>query len=431
MPFKVMGDNTLVCEACYITNYDTCNNCNKFFKKIEMREMTRDGETKRVCKRCFEQYYRECAECHQWVDRHDCLQSPNDGKTICKPCFNKSYQICGRCQVIGPKGCFSHSLAGGTRHLCDSCYNQYGPITEYNSKPNIIFYGISHLSGKEFENALRRTHFYGIELEVEMAKRDVTKRGAKADEVLKLLGTDFAITKEDGSVKYGFEICTAPATIIEHRSRWQKFFEKMPEGLVSWNAYDGKCGLHVHCSKKPLSLLTIAKMVVFVNNPDNQRFVETVAGRGSNQYFKFEKKEYSVVEPLVANEVRKNAVVTMAPERMNRLLNVRQLGHDDRYEAINLVNKDTIEFRIFKGTLKQPSFFKALEFCDALTHFCMMGTNSISYCKDVAHFIDYVGLRAKDYPHLYAFICAKILKKETKQTKEFGFNVGPATDNQQ
>jgi hypothetical protein len=293
--------------------------------------------------------------------------------------------------------------------LCDNCYNQYGPITEYSSKPKIVYYGIGHLSGKEFETALRRTHFYGVELEVEIKNRDVSKRGAKADEVLQLLGTDFAITKEDGSVKYGFEICTAPATLKEHYVKWQKFFEKMPDGIVSWNAYDGKCGLHVHCSKKPLSLLTIAKMVVFVNNPENQAFIETIAGRGANQYFKIQQKKYNVVVPM----------------------RDRRLTHDDRYEAINLVNRDTIEFRIFKGTLKQPSFFKALEFCDALTHFCMMGTNSISFCRSVPNFVDYVGLRSKDYPHLYAFICAKILKKETKQTKEFGFNVSPATDNQQ
>ena len=404
VPFKVMGDATLVCETCHKEHYDTCNCCNKFYKKTEMREMTREGETKRVCKRCFEQYYRECAECHQWVDRHDCLQSPNDGKTVCKPCFNKSYQICNRCQVIGPKGCFTHVLDGGTKHLCDNCYNQFGPITEYTSKPNIIFYGLGNVKGKELESALKRTHFYGVELEVELKNRDLSKRGAKADECLRLLGTDFAITKEDGSVKYGFEICTAPATVSEHRIRWQKFFEKLPEGLVSWNAYDGKCGLHVHCSKKPLSLLTIAKMVVFVNSPANQKFVETIAGRGSNQYFKIQQKDYNVVKPMIE----------------------QRLTHDDRYEAINLVNRDTIEFRIFKGTLKRSSFFKALEFCDALTHFCLMGTNSISFCRDVSNFVDYVGLRSKDYPHLYAFICAKILTKETKQTKEFGFNVGPS-----
>src|ERR1035437_1697273 len=70
VPFKVMGDNTLVCGICHQQHYDTCNNCNKFFKKTEMREMIRNGETKRACKRCFEQYYRECTECHQWVDRH-------------------------------------------------------------------------------------------------------------------------------------------------------------------------------------------------------------------------------------------------------------------------------------------------------------------------------------------------------------------------
>ena len=400
IPFKIMGDNSLVCETCYKEFYCACNKCTKFYKKTDMKEVVLNGEKIHICKRCFEQYYRECAECHQWVDRHECFQLPDDsGKMLCKPCFEKNWQVCSRCQTIGPKGFITRTINNGTRCMCDNCYNTYGPITEYNSKPNLIFCG-------------KGDHYYGVELEVEMANRDrANKKGAKAEEVLQILGTDFAITKEDGSVPYGFEICTVPASLDEHRIHWQKFFEKLPEGLVSWNAYAGKCGLHVHCSKKPLSLLTIAKMVVFVNSEPNQKFVETIAGRTSNRYFKIQKKDYKVVKPMME----------------------RRLGHDDRYEAINLVNKDTIEFRIFKGTLKAPSFFKALEFCDALIHFCLMGTNSISYCRSLDNFIDYVGLRAKDYPHLYAFICAKHLKKETKLTKQFGFNVTGSTvaDSQQ
>jgi len=409
--FKVMGDGSLVCESCYKEHYDNCIYCNKPFKKTELKNVVKDEQPAKICKRCFDSYYRECLECHTFVDRHECIQSPNDGKILCKPCFNKSYQQCHRCQSMGPKDSFPiHWLAGGLRGLCDNCYNQFGPITEYSSKPKIVFYGISHLKDKAFEDALKRTHFYGVELEVELKNRDLHMRGAKADQVLQLLGSDFAITKEDGSVKYGFEICTAPATLGEHYTRWKRFFEKLPDGLVSWNAYQEKCGLHIHCSKKPLSLLTIAKMVVFANSEPNQKFIESIAGRGSNQYFKIQKKNYNVVIPM----------------------RDRRLTHDDRYEAINLVNRDTIEFRIFRGTLREPSFFKALEFCDALTHFCMAGSNSISYCRSVDNFIDYVGLRAKDYPHLYAFICAKVLKKETKLTKQFGFGVSgsPTPDGQ-
>jgi hypothetical protein len=95
--------------------------------------------------------------------------------------------------------------------------------------------------------------------------------------------------------------------------------------------------------------------------------------------------------------------------------------HEDRHEAINLMNKETVEFRIFKGTLKPQSFFKALEFCDALLHFCLLGNNSISYCKSVPNFIKYVEENRKDYPHLWAFICAKWLKQNNDWAKKYGF----------
>ena len=100
----------------------------------------------------------------------------------------------------------------------------------------------------------------------------------------------------------------------------------------------------------------------------------------------------------------------------------KELSRNDRYEAVNLVNRDTIEFRIFKGTLSRPHLFKAIEFCDSVIQFCMTAQNSIIYCRDWKNYVDYVGLRSKDYPHLYAFLCAKFKKTETKLTKKYGFS---------
>jgi hypothetical protein len=42
---------------------------------------------------------------------------------------------------------------------------------------------------------------------------------------------------------------------------------------------------------------------------------------------------------------------------------------NDRYEAINVTNNGTIEFRIFKGSLKYESVMAALEFVNALREF--------------------------------------------------------------
>ncbi|MGA1376671.1 MAG: hypothetical protein ACO32H_08835, partial [Steroidobacteraceae bacterium] len=42
----------------------------------------------------------------------------------------------------------------------------------------------------------------------------------------------------------------------------------------------------------------------------------------------------------------------------------------DRYEAINLTGRDTVEFRIFRGSLKYEAVISAIEFSHAILEFC-------------------------------------------------------------
>jgi hypothetical protein len=385
--FQIMPDKTLVCEPCIKLHFVNCSYCVKPHRKSTMKsvKLTTEGnrrETKEglACPRCFAQNYRECMECHEWHDRHSVMS--HGDKVYCKTCFDKSYRMCSHCNVIKPKTQIARTLAGSDRAVCEECYAIYGPIQSYETKPKFT------LIGKE-------PHFYGTELEVELIDQQSKKRGAKADEVVNLFDKDFVITKNDGSIKCGFEIVSQPASLDEHKIRWAKFFAKLPDNLQSFNTTT--CGLHVHCSRAPLSLLTIAKMVVFVNDDTNRSFIEAIAGRSACRHSHLEKKEYAYAKPTAMR--------------------------GSRYEAVNLMNRDTVEFRMFKGTLKKESFFKAIEFCDALIHFCSMARYSISQCRTKENFITYVQANRKNWPHLYAFICAKVLKKENKLTKEFGYTV--------
>jgi hypothetical protein len=385
-PFQVMDNKLFVCKKCVTEHYVVCANCQKLHKKSDTTEVKdENGNKVAVCTRCFDQYYKECSCCHGHIDRYDIMI--HDSSIFCKPCFHKKFRVCTHCNSVHPAGSMTHIIRG-THLVCDICYNFYGSsINVYETKPKLEFQG-------------KPPHYYGIELECELENQKKQQRGKKADEVQALFG-DFVVLKEDGSLTCGFEICSQPASLEEHLIRWQPFFKSMPTNLVSFNSINNNCGLHVHCSKKPLSLLTIAKIVVFVNDVKNQTFIEVIAGRKPNNYFQLAEKKHSTVRRIPNGQLRRS----------------------DRYEAVNLVNKDTIEFRIFKGTLKKESFFKAIEFCDALIHFCMMANYGINYCRELDNFVSYVTMRQTDYPHLYAFICAKILRKETKLTQQFGFSV--------
>ena len=414
-PFQIMADKSLVCEPCVKEHYTECVNCNKPFKKSEVKKVKLDDGNgnnvkvdKCVCPRCFASYYKECECCHEYFDRHDVMSHAN--KFYCKPCFTKSFQICTHCNKVDVAGSMTHTIRK-TYLVCNDCWSYYGPVGTYETKP----YKLDADGNPIAPFVGKPPHYFGIELECELANAVKIERGPKAEEVINLLG-DFAVVKEDGSLRCGFEICSKPASLEEHYKHWNPFFDKLPTNLVSFNSAGGNCGLHIHCSKKPLTLLTIAKMVVFVNSEKNQPRIERIAGRGSNIYSCYSPKKYSTV-----NRIRD-----------------RQLSRSERYEAINLINRDTIEFRIFKGTLKRESFFKALEFCDSLIQFCMPGNNGIVYCREWDNYVSFVEKRAKDWPHLFAFISAKFLKrpyiitvgqgKPMDLCKQYGFSVQTDAD---
>jgi hypothetical protein len=91
-----------------------------------------------------------------------------------------------------------------------------------------------------------------------------------------------------------------------------------------------------------MNRMQIAKINTFINHPDNAELINKVARRYSSSYARISQKQLS------------------------------KAHYDaDRYDALNLNNSQTIEFRIFKGTLKYESLMAAVEFVNALVNFTM------------------------------------------------------------
>jgi hypothetical protein len=231
---------------------------------------------------------------------------------------------------------------------------------------------------------------FGIELEVEVEPQDSAALAQAAKEVVHIVRDDeFAIVKRDGSLRCGFEITTRPASRDYHKHRWNRFFDKKPSAIV----IQPSCGLHVHVARRGMTDLTIAKIVCFVNAYHNRAFIQTMAGRSANSYCQI-----------------KNKKLTTACEWAG-----------DRYEAVNLANPHTIEFRMFKGTLNRSVFFKALEFCDAVRAFCSPASRSLRESMMRSEFTQFVHSGSKMWPHLDAFIQAKWYGRASKLTEMYGF----------
>lgn len=265
-------------------------------------------------------------------------------------------------------------------NLCSECNRQIrrGPILGYRAEYRLNKFGTP-------KDGL----FYGIELEVDNAER----KWPAAKKVLDLLGKDFAVCMYDGSLSdYGFEIISAPAVIEEHYKRWPAMLKARPENIRSWET--STCGMHVHVSREPLTDLTIGKVVVFVNSEHNNHFIQRIAGRDSTRYARREEK--GIMDAV----------------------NYRE-DHDERYTAVNLQNENTIEFRIFKGTLNQVTFFKNIEFCAALIAFCKQSSINPKYLV-YKEFCGYVDRHRKVYPNLLYWLREKgYLTKPTPPKPEF------------
>jgi hypothetical protein len=101
-----------------------------------------------------------------------------------------------------------------------------------------------------------RNMYFGIELEVNLLPRTVReytgperqKDKPRKDVAKKLFKTtkDFAIYTHDGSIPYGFEIKTAPATYEYHLNAWKPFFDLVESEPQLLQTYGDNCGIHIH-----------------------------------------------------------------------------------------------------------------------------------------------------------------------------------------
>ena len=76
---------------------------------------------------------------------------------------------------------------------------------------------------------------------------------------------------------------------------------------------------------------------------------------------------------------------------------------------MNITNRNTIEFRIFKGNLQENSFFRYVEFVDCLSYFVKQTsfkTNSLKYWHLIKYIQENTELK-KIYSNLFSWLKIK------------------------
>lgn len=280
----------------------------------------------RVCYSCEDNAY-VCDRCED-IDHIDNSQVDDNGYRYCEPCADSmGLYYCDECDE-------NHT---------DVCqYSESRLIHDYSYKPDPRFHFEQAIDGDLSRNSARKGKvFMGFELEVEC---ESGSRDSGAQEVLNQLGENYVYLKSDGSLNYGFEIVSHPATLAHHKTRHFGVLRELAEvhGFRSWNA--GTCGIHIHIGRSafdsPSHIWKFTHLIV-----NNKAQMVKLAGRNSDRWATFDG---------VRSSIKQKA-------KGDRYVN--------RYEAVNFQNANTLELRFFKGSLAPSRLFMALELTDAMAEY--------------------------------------------------------------
>jgi len=217
----------------------------------------------------------------------------------------------------------------------DDCDMDAACINSYSYRPSMKFHKLSN----ENENA----PFFGIELEVERKNSN----GLKHKYMAGMIDHEHWYFKNDGSLTDGFEIVTHPMT-FNYIKQDEKTFSDSFKLLVEngYNSYDANtCGMHIHISKNNFNTWHLYRFLKFF--VENKEFIIAISQRKMEKLKKWANIEDDNDSSLIYKAKKKD-------------------GNNERYVAINLKNSQTIEIRIFRGTLNFNSFMKNIEFAHSL-----------------------------------------------------------------
>lgn len=391
--YELPDGESLICEDCLRDKYRKCYHCDDI---VLLDDITVPSQypDRNVCSNCLEDY-STCEDCGELVHCNDTIS--DDNICLCQSCYDNSWNRCESCSQLH----LSNNMHEHHGELyCDNCIDdqesddddcdrEYNPrrtriVHDYGYKPNPIFRGEfnSRIQGKDI--------YYGFELEIGAKHRD-----RSGEEIVKLFSDKERLfyLKYDGSICSGnvcdgFEIVSHPLTLAEHRkTNWKDMLDFLIEKkYISHNA--GSCGLHIHVSRSSLTFIEQAKIGKFIY--ENKNNVCRIARRPSCSY------------------------ASMLNPKDKPILNL-PFGNS-RYDSVNYVNNNTIEMRMFKGTLKYTSFMSSLEFVDAVIHYV---TNNATVKLTNAkwnEFEDYVSNSnykfLRNYMKLLGFNVVPYIKKE-------------------
>ena len=319
------------CKDCVDTYFYTCIECGGY---VHEDDVILDENDDAYCDVCARSVLYRCDRCGTYHTAND-IVTDSEGYHLCTNCYDNYFAICENC------GRFVYTddiyRGGGGECYCEDCYNSIEEvINDYYYKPSPIFHGVG-------------PRYLGVELEVDGEGEDLDN----AQEVIDILGEKHVYCKHDGSLNNGFEIVSHPATLEYHQNNinWEDALEKLKD--MGYLSHDAKtCGIHVHMSRNGFGDTEeeqdkgIAQVLYFFE-------------RHWDKIVKFSRRTRQQLDDWAAR------YLSDEPDYPDNVLEYAK-NDSSRYRCVNLLNTDTVEVRVFRGSLIYETFIATLQFCQLM-----------------------------------------------------------------
>ena len=312
----------------------TCSCCGAILERDNYHEF----EGKIYCTDCLEEKTVVCMNCNERIWREDA--EGNSDIVLCRHCYDYNYTNCEDCGRLIHNDSAYYENDDSDYPYCYDCYQKLisGAIKNYSYKPEPIFHGSGNL-------------FFGIELEIDRGGEE----NDKAETIINIANDagEHIYCKHDGSIDDGFEIVSHPMSLEYHinKMNWKEVFNKAVE--MGYRSHQtSTCGLHIHVSREAFGKTyeqqeaVIGRIVFFVE-------------KHWNEIVKFSRR---TIENLNRWSAR-YATISATSEETYKKAKDRHMG---RYVAVNLENANTVEFRLFRGTLCYSTFVATLQLVDEI-----------------------------------------------------------------
>ena len=326
-----------------------CAHCGERIENDDYEEF--DGEI--WCDACLSENTVTCDRCGGRIIYEDAVQ--DDDITLCESCFDNYYHRCECCgRIIRDGDVYWHNDYPYCEHCIDSFTDE---IAEYSYKPDPVFHGDG-------------PRFFGVELEIDHGGKDdenarIFKEIANAD-------GEYLYIKSDGSLDDGMELVTHPMDLDYHKNFCWKEVMTKAISLGYRSHQTSTCGLHIHVNRDGFGDSreeqdeVISRILYFVEHH-------------WNELLRFSRRsEYSMNRWAARYGYEKSG---------RDILEKAQKGGQGRYAAVNLMNWATIEFRLFRGTLKYNTLIAAIELvneiCDLAVNLTDEGIAKMSWSEFV------------------------------------------------